>query len=489
VSAGLTKVTTASAVKPKAPAQPPAGADVVEASAAGRPNIVLIMTDDQSLTDLSVMSTVRDRLISRGTTFANAFSPYPLCCPARATILTGQYAQNHHVEANTQPRGGFEAFDDSNTLATWMQQAGYQTAFLGKYLNGYPPDDDPSYVPPGWDEWRAPVEGIYNYRNYTINRNGIPERHRKEYTTDLVAEEAVSIIDDLSGPQPFFLWAGFLAPHEGGPGEADDPSVRFPHTRIGTPAVANHYQDSFAEVRLPDKQSINEADVSDKPAYIQKMNHRPVAALRELNQQRLESLRSVDHAVARIIDALRANGQLSNTVIMFTSDNGFLVGEHRRVGKVIGYEESIRIPLVIAGPGFDTAAKRRQDVSLVDLAPTIAEIGGAAPGLTQDGVALAPIAAGHTVAGARTMLLQAGPVRAGSDQRWYTAIRTDRWVYLRYFTGEHELYDLLRDPLQLANLAGTRDHRGVERRLAAALTTLQDCAGSQCLLPLDQLAG
>jgi N-acetylglucosamine-6-sulfatase len=485
-AAALTAVKSAEAARPRAPAASEARAGSSD-KVAGGPNIVLITTDDQTVSDMSAMPKVLARLGRRGTTFTNAFSPYPQCCPARASILTGQYAHNHHVMSNHAPWGGFDAFDDSNTLPIWLQHEGYRTALLGKYLNGYPDDDDPLYIPPGWDDWRAPIARIYDYRRYTINDNGVAEEHTKEYETGFVADEAVSVIDSLSGPRPFFLWAGFLAPHQGPPREPDDPSLIFPGSNIGTPAVEARYRDSLSFVPLPDKESINEQDVSDKPAYIRAMPVRPPGALRELNQQRLESLRSVDDAVERILDALDANGELSNTVIVFTSDNGYLIGEHRRLGKIIGYEESVRIPLIVAGPGFDTGSRRKQEVSLVDLAPTIAQVAGADVRLKQDGVSLRSIVRDATAHRSRTMLLQALPKRTHSGKRWYTAIRTDRYVYVRYDTHELELYDLLTDPLQLDNLAGAPSHRTIQRRLDRALDTLENCAGQTCRESVGEL--
>lgn len=466
-------------------AQASASAAARSAAARHAPNIVLITTDDQSVDDLAVMSKVRARLAHRGTTFANAFSPYPLCCPARATILTGQYAHNHHVLGNKPPYGGFAAFDDDDTLSQWLQAAGYRTAVIGKYLNQYPADDDPLYIPPGWDDWRVPVDGVYNYRRFTVNDNGREVRHRGEYQTSYVSDEAVDIVDRYApGKAPFFLWAGFLAPHEGGPREPDDPRLRHQGSPLRTPTVQKRYRDSLEHLRLPRKRSINEDDVSDKPHYIRSEDKLPVRALEELLQQRRESLRSVDDAVARILRALKAHGELRNTVVVFTSDNGFLVGEHRRTGKVVGYEESARVPMIVAGPGFNTGRTRDTLVSLADLAPTIADVAGAVPGRVQDGTSLGRIAHGRSPG--RALLLEAGPDRGNLD-RWYTGIRTKRYVYVDYNTGERELYDLRRDPLQLRNLAGRSSHQVVEGRLRTALAALEDCTGADCRLPSSKL--
>jgi N-acetylglucosamine-6-sulfatase len=463
-----------------------------------QPNIILITTDDQTLSDMSVMSKVRQRLGKRGTTFANAFSPYPLCCPARATLLTGQYAQNHHVLGNQPPWGGFAMFDDSNTLPLWLQQAGYRTMILGKYLNGYPQRGEVTYVPPGWDEWRVPVKKIYNYRHWTQNENGVPVAH-DGYQTDFVADEASELIRRYSGDTPFFLWAGFLAPHWGSPRESDDPARVFPGYHVATPNIAKKYRDTLSFLPLPDKASINEKDVSDKPEYVRNSQRYPVALLRELNQQRLESLLSVDDAVSRILGVLKAQSELANTVIIFTSDNGYLIGEHRRIGKIIGYEESVRVPLIVAGPGFNTGATRNQKVSLVDVASTIAAAAGVTPQLLQDGVPLQTFASHPNAKDTRAMLFQAGPAVANpvpdlspslaeDTDRLYVGIRTKRYVYLEYATGERELYDLRSDPEQLVNMADRPEVAGIQDELATALERLRTCAGVECLRSSKELA-
>lgn len=460
--------------------QTPSGSAALTAS---RPNIILITTDDQSLSDMSVMRHVQARLEQRGTTFSNAYSPYPLCCPARATILTGQYAHNHHVLGNSPPYGGFTAFDDSNTLPLWLQEGGYRTAILGKYLNGYPTAGASDYVAPGWDTWRVPVDGIYNYHRWTLNEDGQQVPYAGRYETNFIGDEASSLVAQYAPERrPYFLWAGFLAPHSGTPVETDDPRA------VRTPNVSRRYRDTLAGTPLPDKASINEADVSDKPLFVQQSRIVRRSALRELNQQRLESLLSVDDAVNKLLDAVKASGELSNTVIIFTSDNGFLVGEHRRIGKDIGFQEATRVPLVAAGPGFDTGQTRDQKVSLVDIAPTIEAVAQVSPGLTQDGLPLTTFAGDAQASDARAILLQGGPNKQ-EPHRWYTGIQTNRYVYIDYTsTGEKELYDLRTDPLQLDNLAVLSPGSAVEHRLSDALATLRRCAGADCLLGIRALS-
>jgi N-acetylglucosamine-6-sulfatase len=450
--------------------------------AASPPNVILILTDDQSLTDLSVMKHVQALLAARGTTFTHAYSPYPLCCPARATLLTGQYAHNHHVFGNLPPYGGFQAFDDTNTLPLWLQGAGYTTAMLGKYLNGYPLRGAADYVPPGWDTWRVPVSGIYNYRRWTLNENGRLVPYAGTYETDFVGQEAASLVRDYAArKQPYFLWAGFLAPHWGRPFDPGDPHLPTAHP-------APRYRNTLASVRLPAKASINEANVSDKPLFVRRSPIRPRASLRQVNEQRLESLLSVDDAVNALLNAVKASGELDNTVIIFTSDNGYLIGEHRRVGKDIGYEEATRVPLIIAGPGFDTGQTRDQKVSLADIAPTIAAEAGVSPRLLEDGKPLMRIAADPTAPDTRTVLLEGGPTKQDPD-RWYTGIHTNRFVYVEYrTTQEKELYDLRADPEQLRNLAVRAPGSAEEHKLARALATLRTCKGAVCRESVDELA-
>jgi N-acetylglucosamine-6-sulfatase len=449
---------------------------------AARPNIILILTDDQNRTDMRVMRQVRASLGRRGTTFTSAYSPYPLCCPARATLLTGQYAHNHHVFGNIPPYGGFQAFDDASTLPVWLHRSGYSTAMLGKYLNGYPAAGGDHYVPPGWDTWRVPVQGIYNYRRWRLNQNGRLVRYAGSYETGFVGREASSLIRTYAAQRaPYFLWAGFLAPHYGWPTDPGDPPLWTPHP-------SRRYRGTLAGVRLPAKASIDEPDVSDKPLFVRQSRVKPRAWLRSMYEQRLESLLSVDDAVAAILRAIRASGEGRKTLIIFTSDNGFLVGEHRRVGKDIAYEEATRVPLIVAGPGFDTGQVRDQKVSLADIAPTIAEAAGVRPPLVEDGTSLRRIAADPNAPDSRAVLLEGGPTRTDKN-RWYEGIHTNRFVYVEYrTTGERELYDLKADPLQLRNLAARSPSSPEEGRLARALRTLRTCAGAVCRESVRQLA-
>ena len=440
-----------------------------------RPNIVVITADDMRVSDLEAMPHVRALLKEKGTTFARSYASFPLCCPSRATFLTGQYAHNHAVLDNEPPLGGYAAFDPASTAATWLDDAGYQTAFVGKFLNGYG-SVRPVAVPPGWDDWHASVDGGHYFRS-TLFENGTPNLYDGRYVTDLWADIATQVIDRrVPRWAPLFLWASFFAPHVGAPRESDDPA-------INTPAVAPRHHDAFAGRSLPRPPSFNEADVSDKPSHVR--DRIPLTAdlqaqMRESYQQRLESLLALDEGVRRLVRALRRNGELANTVVLFTSDNGWMMGEHRiHAGKTVVYEPSTRVPLLVRGPGFPVAT-RHQLVANIDLAPTFADLADTRPGLTVDGRSLLPLARRSAAGLGRRIVLEAGP-RDGSGPMFYTAVRTPSWLYVEYpGSGERELYDMDRDPHQLVNRAADPAYADVRARLAERLATLRDCAGSTC---------
>ncbi len=447
----------------------------------GKPNVILFLTDDQTLADMRVLGAVKSRIGEPGTTFSRAFSSYPLCCPARATLLTGQYAHNHGVMGNAPPHGGFQAFDDDETLPVWLTRRGYNTILLGKYLNGY--EDGPwkrTYQPPGWAEWQVPVEDIYNYRSFAMNENGRLVRYIRN-PVDHVRFRGIQLIKTYAArAKPFFLQVGFNAPHTGGPVEPGDPVAVNGSRALRTAGVAPEYRDVFRRLPLPSKPSMFEPDMSDKPS-MRRRRDRPRWEFREAYQQRLESLLSVNKAVNRMMDALEATGEAQHTLVIFTSDNGHLVGEHRGFDKVVGYEESVRVPLIIRGPGFRSGVRRSQPVTLADLASTITRAAGATPTLRQDGRPLQDLSRDRRVARHRSILLQAGPTPATGGRRLYTGIRTpDNRSLLRWHNGSVEYYDLHDDPFQLNGRVSGTETVKVRNALIARLNRLQDCAGATC---------
>jgi arylsulfatase A-like enzyme len=444
-------------------------------AAQARPNIVVLMTDDQTLDSMAVMPKTRALIGAEGTSFTRSFVNYSLCCPSRSTLYTGQYAHNHGVISNTPPNGGFTRLDTSTWLPLWLQAAGYRTMHVGKFLNGYGRDAPPS-VPPGFNDWHGTVDpSTYNFYDFTVSENGVPRAYSGVYSTDFIAVRANELIA-VAAPsaQPFFMSVAFVAPHSGAPREADDPPG------IATPAVAPKYSNAFASLPLPTPPSFNEADMSDKPLALQA---RPaisaVRAIRiqEAYQQRLESLLSVDDAVESIVSALRSTGELDNTLILFTSDNGFFAGEHRvPTGKVLAYEPSIRLPLLMRGPGVPAGDTAGQLVTNADLAPTILDAAEAKPGRVEDGRSLLELVGDPGVEWGRELLLEGGNAQGLT----FSGLRNYRWKYIEHTDGEVELYDLERDPYELQSLHPDPAFADIKARLAARLAILRTCAGRTC---------
>ena len=447
-----------------------AGAGSTQAPA--RPNVLVVMTDDQTVESVRVMTNVRALLAADGTTFENNFVSFPLCCPSRSTFLTGQYAHNHTVMGNAAPTGGYEKLDGSNTLPVWLQRAGYRTVHIGKYLNGYG-RRSATEIPPGWTEWYGAVDpSTYQYFNYTLNENGKTVKYGADaasYQADVYTRKAVDAVRRLAPGGPFFLSVAYLGPHSGGPRESDDPR------NLATPVPAPRHRNRFAAEPLPVTPAFNEADVSDKPAGIRSrpvIGPARVAAITENYRQRLESLLAIDEGVAELLAALRTTGELENTLIVFTSDNGFFHGEHRvQSGKVLHYEPSTRVPLILRGPGIPHGALRRQLVANIDLAPTIVSATGATPGRAMDGRPLQPFARDGLLFSGRDILL---------ETTGYSALRSPRYVYVEHSTKEQELYDLGTDPYELSSLHASATHAPLKASLAARLTKLRACAGGVC---------
>jgi N-acetylglucosamine-6-sulfatase len=457
---------------------PPAGqsastADAAKAEAA-RPNIVLILTDDQTLESLRVMPQTLHLIGDAGTTFSNAFISFPLCCPSRSTLLTGQYAHNHGVRGNLPPHGGVGALDATNTLPVWLQEAGYYTAHVGKYLNGYGQVVEPD-VPPGWSRWLALVDpSTYSMYDYTLSDDGALVHHgdaAADYQTDVLAAAAEQVIRDRAGKGPFYLCVAPVAPHlersdVGGQGTPPRPAPR--------------HEGRFADEPLPARPSFDEADVRDKPAGIRRLPR--IGALQKANVVRtyraqLESLLAVDDLVARLVGALAETHELDRTLVVFTSDNGFFHGEHRiRDGKFLPYEESIRVPLLVRGGGFPAGAVATQLVANVDIVPTFLDVAGVRPGRTLDGVSLRPLARDASAGRGRALLLEA----LEGNRATYAAVRTERWVWVEYDDGARELYDLAKDPFELESRHAAKALAAVRSRLAKQLASLRACAGESC---------
>jgi len=451
----------------------PDKAAAATAAAQARPNIVVIETDDQTVEQLRFMPNVKQLIADQGVTFDNSFVSYSLCCPSRSTFLTGQYAHNHGVMGNSPPSGGYTKLNHQNTLAVWLQRGGYHTVMVGKYLNGYGANGTEHDVPPGWSEWYGATK--LPFLGFTINENGQLRTYpadQANYQTDVFAGLAVDAIRRNAGSDtPLFVWLTPHAPHSGPPADPDDRGTG----AFRGPYVAAKYRNALSGQGLPQPPSFNELDVSDKPAAIRNrrlLNANQTARATEMYQQEGESLLSVDDAVRSVVDALRAGDELDRTLLVFTDDNGFMHGEHRiPSGKVVVYEPSIRVPLVMRGPGIPHGRHVADEVMNVDLAPTILDAANVTAGLTTDGRSLLPLAADRLADYGRDTLLETPQ---------YSAIRTDRYKYVEYRTGERELYDLKADPYELQSRHNDPALARVRAELARRLATLRACNGASC---------
>jgi len=434
-----------------------------------RPNIVFVLADDSDPTLLKAMPETRDGIRDRGVTLENAVISTPMCCPSRATILTGKYPHNHGVWYTRGIRGGWPAFQarglDRDTVATRMRDAGYQTFFAGKYLNGY---DDTRYVPPGWSVWNGYL-GEYPGETYRLNENGEIETYERGeiHDTDLIARKAEAFIRNTEAP--FFA---YIAPN----------ATHSPYY------AAERHAGDFSDTRLPESPNRNEADVSDKPRYVREgplLGEEQAATEEDVHRQRLRSAASLDDLVGGVVDALRSSSELENTYVFFWTDNGYhLAGTHRLPrGKHTPYEEDINVPMFVRGPGVPEGSAREGLASNTDIAPTFTAIAEATAPEAVDGRSLLPLLDRNPPYNWRRALLVES--RAGfreeppEDMPAYAAVRTEEVTYVEYETGERELYDLARDPYQLHNLVRTSEP-GVLSGMHDRLAALRSCAGQGC---------
>ncbi len=450
------------------------------------PNVVVIETDDQTLESMKVMHSTNSLIGSQGAKFTNSFVNYSLCCPSRSTFLTGQYAHNHGVLSNQGATGGFHRFESlhaHNNLAVWLHNAGYYTALVGKYLNGYA---NRPRVPPGWSDWHATAPDDQSVYDYILNDNGTLvhyHSHPADYKQDVLTRTAVDLIDRRAPkPTPFFLWLTYTAPHVAN----SDPSPNPPHDCGNAAKPPARYSHAFANAPLPKPPDFNEADTADKPATIRNwplLTADQIADIQRRYRCELESLLAVDQGVKKVVDSLRASGELDHTLLIYTSDNGYFHGEHRIPdGKMRPYEESIRVPLQMRGPGIPRGVKVNPPVINADLAPTIVDAANADPRLPMDGRSLLPVVERPAIDADRELLIEEPGPLAGV-QAWgpgFEAIRTPRYMYVEYEEEEPELYDLKRDPFELQSLANYPAYASTKATLAARLHRLENCAGRSC---------
>jgi arylsulfatase A-like enzyme len=506
-----------------------AAVPVVDARAAApalasRPNFLFVLTDDLAQGDETNMPNVQSLIADAGVTFDNYFISDSVCCPSRTTTLRGQYAHNTGVKTNGGTNGGFETAYingiEQDTIATRLHDAGYRTGLFGKYLNKYPGLAGERYVPPGWTEWSSPVRGNpYSQRNFTVNHDGKLQTYGnspRDHADSVFIRQASRFIEKASDDRvPFFAFIPVYAPHSPARPAAEDATA-------------------FSDARAARGPAFDQPDVSKMPQFVRALPRFTTAqkgAIDRLYRRRLRSLQAVDRGIGQIITMLSVLRELDNTYVVFASDNGFHLGDHRLPGgKGTAYDTDIRVPLIVRGPGIEAGSHVSRLAGNVDLAPTIAELAGVRAAPFTDGRSLVSLLEGQpapewrrrylvehwpeeegeeggtptqarkgtqettdpdtTAVGGKQPTPSLGPIygRGLIDDRsllnafgkipQYAGVRSRRYLYVEYATGERELYDVVADPAETENLAGTKP--AAEHVLAADLARLRSCREHDC---------
>ena len=495
-------VTLAACSHPSSPTDaPPGGGDALTTNHG--PNVVFVLTDDLDEEVYSHMQRLKTLMDDKGLSFQNHFLNISLCCPSRTAILRGQYAHNTKIFSNAPPTGGFETFfangSEAETLPVWMKAAGYRTVLMGKYLNGYPNTAPAGYIPPGWSEWYSPINGNpYSDYNYGMNENGTVVHYAMtpaDYMPDVLSDKAADFIRRASTDHvPFFMYITPYVPHS-----PATPAPRYAH--------------DFPGVKAPRTPSFNQADVSNMPTWLQShplLTTAQIDDIDKLYRKRLQSMEAVEDMVQNIVDTLTATGELENTYIVFTSDNGFHQGQHRLMsGKNTEFDEDLRVPLIVRGPGVPAGATIDYPTMNVDFAPTFLELAGTAIPAGIDGRSLVPLL-GTTQPGASSwrqavflehaadvpgqnfarasvastlepddVLFVPAPAPGAEAPPPFEGVRTAKYTLLEYGTGGKELYDHAADPHQMNNIAATAD-LALQTRLSSMIHRMHGCAGEAC---------
>ncbi len=462
------------------------GISPIAATRPKRPNIIFVLTDDLAWNLVPYMPHVL-AMERAGEAFSNYFVTDSLCCPSRASIFTGRFPHNTHVTSNSPPYGGFAVFhergEELETFATSLQKVGYRTGMMGKYLNGYKPNGGEgvpaSFVPAGWNEWDVAGDGYPEY-GYTLNHDGTPVDYGSEpqdYLTEVLAEKGIAFINHSAElRQPFMLELATFAPHA--------PFVPAPRDA-----------EDFPGLKAPRNPAFDAAN-TNAPAWLSHFTPLEAQQIEQIDtdfRRRAQSVQAVDRMIGEIEATLRAQGLAQNTYLVFSSDNGLHMGEHRLMpGKQTAFDSDIRVPLIVVGPGVPAGRTVGAMAENIDLCPTFERLGGAAVGANVDGHSLTPLLSGEPVRNWRREVLiehhgpvlDAGdpdlPTRGAGNPDSYKALRTPGTLYVEYVTGEREYYDLRTDPFELHNIAAhlSRPHL---RRLHRALLAIGGCRGQrQC---------
>lgn len=428
------------------------GLSLCAAAVQAAPNVVVILSDDQPVGTTSRMTFVKSELQQRGIVYRNAMVPTSNCCPSRASILTGLFAHNTRVFGNGAPYGGWATFHaqglENKTIAVALHDAGYRTGLVGKYMNHFQAQSVSGYIPPGWDTFLSFTN--VGYYNYGLNNGTFHGTRPRDYSTDVLRKAAVRFIKSAPVGRPLFLYFAPFGPHR--------PSTPAPrHTGL--------WQGRLPSYRPP---SVT-ADLTGKPPWIAALRRPPQWRIDVARAKIQESLMSVDDAVASIVETLAEAGRLANTLIVYMSDNGVLLGDHHLLlKKNLPYDQSTRIPMIIRWDGHVVPNTKDWRLALnVDVAGTVARAAGIS--FASDGIDLlgTQVRDGFPV--------ESGP-RGASDNSptrpAYCGFRTPEWLYVQYASGEQELYSYEADPWEVTNLAGRlRYKQRLESLRASAVDT------------------
>jgi N-acetylglucosamine-6-sulfatase len=468
-------------------AGPGVQAQVSARAAVERPNIVLFLTDDMRADDLKYLPQTCALLGGSGVTFGRSFSPNPLCCPARAELVTGQYTHNNGTHSNSGAWGGMASLKDpDNNIGVWLQDAGYRTALVGKYLNGYNGWYLDQPTPAGWDRFDATIRWIYEYTRYQFESYGRPhvldstntglDARGRPYITRAETEIMDGYIDDFSADgQPYFLFDSLLAPHSAWGDVGDDrafalPEPRYEHLYAGKAVNPATRSAAFLD------QHVRDVPVEARATTPADGVRLETAMAQQRFLHRIRALASVDDHVAEVISKVKEAGQLDKTVFIFTSDNGFMLGEHNHKTKFLGYHESLRVPLIVSGPGFPRGVTSAYPVTTVDVSATILDLAGATAGRLGDGQSVISKIGDSTP---RAFPIEGDTIKSPGTREWgWQGAHWGRYSYMRYWNGGEELYDLTRSSWQEQNLVHNARYRAILDQMRTLYRELRSCRGT-----------
>lgn len=434
-------------------------------------NVLLILTDDQDPASAMNMPKTVSRMMDYGARFPNGSVAVPQCGPSRVCLFTGRYAHNHGCLDHSGPDETYGQFiargHHRDNLPVWLQNAGVKTAMMGKYLNGYGNGETHRYVPPGWDRFIGWQGGYQEHGKdeWRVNDMGEVETfdRREVHDTDWFSDRADAFVRvNRVLDRPWFLMVSLNAPH----------SASY---------SAPRHDGMFGDARMPRPPSFDEADVSDKPARIRardRLSPEQEAEAQGQWRQRLRALQSVDDMVARLCTALHETGQADDTMVVYTSDNGFMLWRHRIETKGVPYNESMGVPFMVRGPGVEPGRIRPELVSNVDLAPTICEWTGTPVPDSVDGRSFAGLFSGEPLPWREHQL-----VEFYNGNLDVAGVRTaDNRLYVEHQTGEKEYYEMASDPYQLDSKHEKLENGAEMADLSERLRELRSCSGDSCRL-------